>query len=62
MNEAKVISLRAREQRVAEEILRKLDQTTGAETNFTVQEIMRLIWAIEQRTKKYGLSRDKMPE
>jgi hypothetical protein len=58
MNEAKVISLRPREQRAAEEILRKLDQTTGAETNFTVQEIMRLIWAIEQRAKRYGLSRD----
>jgi hypothetical protein len=58
MNEAKVISLRPREQRAAEEILHKLDQTTGAETNFTVQEIMRLIWAIEQRTKRYGLSRE----
>jgi hypothetical protein len=58
MNEAKVISLRPREQRAAEEILRKLDQTTGAKTNFTVKEIMRLIWAIEQRTKRYGLSRD----
>ena len=57
MNEAKVISLRPREQRSAEEILRKLRKMTVAESEFTLQEMMRLIRAIKHRAKRYGLSR-----
>jgi hypothetical protein len=57
MNEAEVISLRSREQRAAEAVLRKLRKTTGAESDFTVQEMMRLIRAIEHSAKQYGLSR-----
>ena len=62
MSEAKVISLRPRGQRAAEQILRKLSQTTGVESDFTIQEMMRLIRAIERRAKLYGLSRDRMSE
>jgi hypothetical protein len=54
----KVISLRPREQRAAEEILRKIPKTTGVESEFTVPEVMRLIRAVERRAARYGLSRD----
>jgi hypothetical protein len=58
MSEAKVIMLRPREQRAAEEILRKVRRTAGAESDFTIQEMMRLICAIEHKAKRSGLSRD----
>ena len=58
MNEAKVIPLRPKDQRAAEEILRKVRKMTGAESEFTIQEMMRLIRDIEQRAKRQGLSRD----
>jgi hypothetical protein len=61
MGEAKVIMLQPREQRAAEAILRKLRKTTGAESEFTLQEMMRLIRAIKERAKRYGLSRGSMP-
>jgi hypothetical protein len=54
----KVIPLRRKEQRAAEEILRKVRKMTGVESDFTVQEMMRLIRAIKQRAKRYGVSRD----
>jgi hypothetical protein len=62
MNEVRVISLRPREQRAAEEILRKLRKMTGAESDFTIQEMMRLIRAIEQKAKQRDLSRDWISE
>lgn len=58
MIKAKVIPLRPGEQRAAEEILRQVRKMTGAETDFTVQEMMRLIRAIKRRAKQYGLSQD----
>jgi hypothetical protein len=54
----KVIPLRRKEQHAAEEILRKVRKMTGVESDFTVQEMMRLIRAIKQRAKRYGVSRD----
>jgi hypothetical protein len=58
MNEAKVISLRPREQRAAEEILRRLRKMTGAESEFTRQEMMHFVRAIKKRAGRYGLSHD----